>query len=296
MHRTLARVAAAGAIALSAGAVGYASHEAPSSGVSSAAFGAPSAAGSIRVVYSLDEKRNDREIIALIDGAKKYAYFAVYEFTLPNVADALIRAKRRGVDVRGLLDAGESAKSYMRPIVSRLRSAGISVETERHPTGNGIMHIKALVTDSAYAAGSYNWTRSATDVNDELLEIGTDPSVREAYKKILLRLLDTYAGTTAAMPSGATYDFREAPAHVGEYASVRGTLVRSFASASGTVFLDFCPSYRDCPFSGVIFADDAAKFGDLSRYDGKEVTLTGTISRWQGRAEIKLADPHQLSS
>lgn len=91
------------------------------------------------------------------------------------------------------------------------------------------------------------------------------------------------------------YPYTEAPAHIGERASVRGTLVSVYTSPRGTVFLDFCADYRTCPFSGVIFADNAEKFGDLSRYVGKTVTLTGVISSYRGRAEIKLSSPSQFA-
>ncbi len=51
------------------------------------------------------------------------------------------------------------------------------------------MHIKAVVTDRAYALGSYNWTDSATVANDELLEVGTDPYWRARYFEILKKVL-----------------------------------------------------------------------------------------------------------
>lgn len=256
-------------------------------------------ANSIRVLYSLDAKQNDKEIIALIEAAKTRIYFAMYEFTLRDVADALVAAKKRGLEVRGLVDAGESANSYDKPIIDELIGAGIPIETEKHASGNGIMHIKAIVTDSAYALGSYNWTNSATTINDEILEIGTDPTLRQVYEDILKKLLDKYAGTSAAAGAAApvsigTIDYTEASAHVGEYASVRGTLVDAYTSKTGTVFLDFCKSYKTCPFTAVIFADDAKKFGDLSRYQGISLTLTGKISSYQGKAEIVLSSPSQI--
>jgi len=43
----------------------------------------------------LDDKQNDQEIINVIDGARKYVYFAIYEFTKDNIAQALIAAKER---------------------------------------------------------------------------------------------------------------------------------------------------------------------------------------------------------
>jgi PLD-like domain len=263
--------------------------------------GASPAHGSVRVLYNLDRKRDDQEIIALIDAAKTRIDFAMYVFTLRDIADALVAAKHRGVLVRGLLDARESASDYEAPIVAELRRAGIPVETERHADGYGIMHIKAIVTDSGYAVGSYNWTLSGTRENDELLEIGTDPALVAAYRRILERLFALYTRHPAVAsrrvaPSLAVYDFTQAPTHIGERASVRGRLIDAYRSARGTVFLDFCANYKGCSFSGVIFADDAGKFGRLSRYVGRTVSLTGVISSYRGRAEIKLSAPDQLAA
>ncbi len=302
MRARLPRIIAALVLALAAGGAGYmlgvGSVPTPVSIPAQTVTAPPP--GSVRVVYSLDQKQNDKEIIALIDAAKTHIYFAIYEFTLKDIADALVAAKKRGVEVRGLVDAGESSNSYDKPIIAELLAAGISVVTEKHADGNGIMHIKTIVTDSAYATGSYNWTGSATSENDEVLEIGTDKALRQAYENILKKLLDAYRGNSAAAGAAAnvsigTIDYTDAPAHIGEYASVRGTLVDSYTSASGTVFLDFCKNYKGCPFSGVIFADDVKAFGDLSRLAGQTVTLTGKISSYQGKAEIVLSDPSQLS-
>jgi len=303
MKTKIIRAALILVLAFAAGAAGYALGETAAGNTEPQipAETVAAAANSVRVIYSLDQKQNDKEIIALIDGAKNRIYFAIYEFTLKNIADALVAAKQRGLDVRGLVDSGEAANSYDAPIISELLDAGIPVVTEKHSTGSGIMHIKAIVTDSAYAFGSYNWTNSATTINDEILEIGTDPTLRQVYENILKRLLDAYKGNSAAAGAAApvsigTIDYTEASAHIGDYASVRGTLVDAYTSASGTVFLDFCKSYKTCPFSGVIFADDVKKFGDLSRYAGTAVTLTGKISSYQDKAEIILSDPSQLST
>jgi hypothetical protein len=302
MNPKLKRALIASLLVLAAGGVGYSAGngaaEPASAAIAAQDVSAPPT-GSTRVIYSLDQKRNDKEIIALIDAAKSTIYFAMYEFTLTDIADALVAAKERGVAVYGVADAGESSSSYDQPIMRELTDAGIPVVTEKHADGNGIMHIKAIVTDSAYALGSYNWTGSATTENDELLEIGTDPALRQAYENVLKKLFAAYRGNAAAGPAApvsiGTIDYTEAPNHIGDTASVRGTLVDAHTSKSGTVFLDFCKSYQDCPFSGVIFADDAKKFGDLSGYAGETVILTGKISSYQGKAELILASPSQLS-
>jgi phosphatidylserine/phosphatidylglycerophosphate/cardiolipin synthase-like enzyme len=140
-----------------------------------------------RVVYSLDRRQNDQEIIRLINDAKKYVYFAIYYFSQNNIADALIRAKERGIDVRGITDR-EASLGTNKAVVEKMQAAGISVEMQRHM--DGIMHVKAMVTDSAYASGSYNWTSAATEANDEVLEIGTNRSIHDQYLDIIRRIIE----------------------------------------------------------------------------------------------------------
>jgi hypothetical protein len=302
MKQKLIRGGVALVLSLSAGTLGYSAgrgEQAPSVNIPVQTVIAPKA-GAVRVIYSLDQKQNDKEIIALIEAAKSHIYFAIYTFTLNSIADALVEAKKRGIEVRGIMDSGQSSNSYGAPITAKLLAAGIPLVVEKHATGNGIMHIKMIVTDSSYALGSYNWTNSATTINDEILEIGTDEILRQTYENILKKLFNAYKGSNAtahavAPVSIGTITINEASEHIGSLASVRGTLITSYTSKTGTVFLDFCKSYKTCPFSGVIFADDAKKFGDLSHYNGSTVTITGKISSYQGKAEIVLSNPNQLS-
>jgi phosphatidylserine/phosphatidylglycerophosphate/cardiolipin synthase-like enzyme len=147
-----------------------------------------SSAEQIHVYYSLGTRHNDQELIKVIDAAHQYVYFAIYYFTKSSIADALIRAKKRGVDIVGIMDRDSSLNSNA-TVLSRLVAANIRVLTQKHP--EGIMHIKALVTENAYASGSYNWTDGANNVNDEVLEIGTNENVRKQYLAIIKRLLIT---------------------------------------------------------------------------------------------------------
>lgn len=297
------RLTGAIVLALAAGAFGYTlglSHAPTTPSIPSTTVGAPPA-GSLKVIYSLQEKQNNTELIALIDAAEKHIYFAIYTFTLTDVAEALARAKARGVEVRGVLDSGQAEEQFSAPVLDILKRAEIPLVVEKHASGTGIMHIKTLVTDKAYATGSYNWTNSATTQNDELLEIGTDPTLRQTYEDILLKLLEAYKGNTAAAQAAAsrtigTISYTEASKHIGETASVEGTLKKAYTARSGVTFLDFCPDYKSCPFTAVIFADDLTKFPNLQSYVGQSVTLTGKISSYNGNAEIILKDQTQLST
>jgi phosphatidylserine/phosphatidylglycerophosphate/cardiolipin synthase-like enzyme len=141
------------------------------------------------VIYSLDAKQNDQEIISVIDRANKYVYFAIYTFTKSNIADALVRAKKRGLVVWGIVDKSQAESGFENTVLKELADAGIPVETQKHQ--DGIMHIKAVVTDNEYAFGSYNWTESATTVNDEILEVGSNNALRLKYLAIIQKLLLT---------------------------------------------------------------------------------------------------------
>ena len=259
-----------------------------------------------RVVYSRDLHKNDQEIISLIDNAHSYIYFAIYTFTKSDIADALVKAKKRGVLVEGIMDKSQAAESFETPIIAELTAAGIPLETEVHT--DGIMHVKTLVTDAGYASGSYNWTASATESNDELLEIGTDGYVHDQYLTLLKKIIAANkagamsaapatgaAGTSAGVIQG-TYDYTEAKNHVGEYAAVTGRVVKVYASKNGTTFFDYCTKYAGCPFSTVIFSSDLSKFTNISQYQGQTVTIAGSITSYQGTAEIVLSDPSQISA
>ena len=255
-----------------------------------------------KVFYSLDAKENDQEITRVINGADKYVYFAVYTFTKNNIADALIAAKNRGLDVEGITDRDQAALDSEKPVVEKLRAAGIPVETQKHP--DGIMHVKAVVTDNTYAMGSYNWTESATVANDELLEVGTNKNLVGIYTAILKRILEENSsgadtGAVASVPApsetiSGIYDFSEAQNHIGEYAEVKGTAIEIYTSQSGVTFIDYCKVYKTCPFSAVIFSSDLQKFGDLKKYSGLPISIKGLIKTFNGEAEIVLTDPTQI--
>lgn len=262
----------------------------------------------IKVIYSLDKKQNSREVARVIDEADKYVYFAIYFFTKDDIAQALIRAKKRGLVVWGIMDREASGDSN-KNILTKLEEAGIKVESQKHP--EGIMHIKALVTDKAYLSGSYNWTASATNVNDEVLEIGRNESVRKQYLDIIQKLLLTNGNKSASVASQsaieissrknvkdsdaeiAEYSFEEAVNHIGEEAVISGKVVKVFTSKSNTTFLDFCSDFKKCSFSAVIFASDKEKFGNLKDLEG-DIRIHGLIKSYQGKAEIILEDPEQV--
>lgn len=103
----------------------------------------------------------------------------------------------------------------------------------------------------------------------------------------------SYASPPVAQ-DGTCVDFRQAASHAGERGCVSGYVLRAYTSKSGNTFLDFCPDYRNCPFSTVIFASDHQKFGNLETLEGRGVEIRGFITTYQGHAEMIVHDPDQI--
>ena len=94
--------------------------------------------------------------------------------------------------------------------------------------------------------------------------------------------------------SAIRIDYTEAPNHIGEYACVSGKIDHVYTSRKGTIFLNFCPDYKTCPFGVVIFGEDAHKFPNPKQYEGQTLEIAGLIKSYQGRPEIVLNDLGQI--
>ena len=121
----------------------------------------------------------------LVDGARQEVLVMAFAFTSDELGEALIRARRRGVDVQVLLEARNLAGTGGE--AERLREAGVPVAADANPR---ILHHKVLVIDGRIAVtGSYNFTRSAERSNDENLLAIHSPAVAERFRREFFRLL-----------------------------------------------------------------------------------------------------------
>ncbi len=95
------------------------------------------------------------------------------------------------MDVRGISDLGQDqsipSEKYS---IKKLSKYGIPIELPQKQ--KGIMHIKMLVTENSYASGSFNWTYSAGEYNDDILETGNSPALRDDYIKIFKSMYSKY--------------------------------------------------------------------------------------------------------
>ena len=95
--------------------------------------------------------------------------------------------------------------------------------------------------------------------------------------------------------SAATYTPDEAPKHVGETATVCGT-VASGTYAAGSrgqpTFLNLDKPYPNEIFTVVIWGENRAKFGTPEKsLQGETICTTGVIQLYHRRPEVILRDP-----
>jgi len=104
----------------------------------------------------------------------------MYSLTVQEIVTALIRAKRRGVDVRLIVDSGQLQQDRNDSFrVAALASAGIPVLVDTVP---GLMHNKIMVIDSeTVLTGSFNYTWGAEHWNAENLLVVHDPALAAEY-------------------------------------------------------------------------------------------------------------------
>ncbi|MFK3707918.1 phospholipase D family protein [Klebsiella sp. NPDC088457] len=122
-------------------------------------------------------------VLKTIDSAQQEIRLMGYAFTSPEVASALVRAKRRGVDVKVVLDwkaNSEENNKASRAAMNLLVNAGILVRTVSQFK---IMHDKVIITDGRNVeTGSFNYTRAAARSNSEnVLVIRDNPALAETY-------------------------------------------------------------------------------------------------------------------
>jgi len=109
-----------------------------------------------------------RLIVRAIDGARFQILVQAFSFTHIEIARALIRAERRGVDVKVIADA-EQIDLIDHNVIPQLVEAGIPVFTdaEHAAAHNKVMVIDAGTKAPALITGSFNFTHAAQFRNAE---------------------------------------------------------------------------------------------------------------------------------
>jgi len=128
----------------------------------------------VEVYYGPDDAPLDR-LTALYRHATRYLYVAVYGLTSPSAVEAMVAAKKRGVDVRMITDRQRTEDVKQRTALHTLQLAGIPILVNEH---DGLMHLKQVVIDDEVnTTGSMNHTTSGNRYNDERLDVIADHAI-----------------------------------------------------------------------------------------------------------------------
>jgi phosphatidylserine/phosphatidylglycerophosphate/cardiolipin synthase-like enzyme len=124
-------------------------------------------------------------IIETIARARRQVLVQAFSFTHDGIADALIAAHWRGVDVRLIAD-GEQTRKMRREQISAIAAAGVPVWLDNEHLS---AHDKVMVVDAddakaaAVITGSYNFTKAAQYRNGEnVLVLRGNPALAQAYR------------------------------------------------------------------------------------------------------------------
>lgn len=104
-------------------------------------------------------------IVSNIDAARVRILVQAYVFTSQKIADALIQAYQRNVEVQLLIDRGAVVSRGSK--INLLLQAGIPIRIDKTV---GLAHNKIMIIDDVCVlTGSFNWTDSAQTRNAENL-------------------------------------------------------------------------------------------------------------------------------
>lgn len=128
-------------------------------------------------------------VAGLLKQTRRTADICVFTITDNRIADAIVEAHRRRVAIRIITD-NDKAEDRGSDI-PRLRESGVPVRMDR--TSNHMHHKFALFDKSRVATGSYNWTRSAAEYNEENLVVAYDTGLIRQFSDEFQRLWDGLA-------------------------------------------------------------------------------------------------------
>ena len=135
-------------------------------------------------IYFSPQDKSSKRIIELVNNAKNYIYVPTFLITHKDITDALIKAKKRNIDVRIIIDANSVNTRNTKHKL--LRDNGVLLKVENYA---GKLHSKTMIIDDEYLIiGSMNFSNSGENKNDENMLVIKNPNFARNYKQFFLYL------------------------------------------------------------------------------------------------------------
>jgi phosphatidylserine/phosphatidylglycerophosphate/cardiolipin synthase-like enzyme len=118
-----------------------------------------------------------RTVIQALNSAQHQILVQAFSFTSAPIATAIVNARKRGVEVRVILDKSNARRGYSG--ATFLEHAGVPVLIDAQ---HAIAHNKVMIIDGqTVITGSFNFTRAAEQNNAENLVLIHNPAIAEQY-------------------------------------------------------------------------------------------------------------------
>jgi mitochondrial cardiolipin hydrolase len=128
-------------------------------------------------------------IISLLRGARKSVDICVFTISDNEITQSILKAHQRGVDVAIISDNDKANDTGSD--IHFLMDKGVKVLLDQSPYH---MHHKfALFDKRILLNGSFNWTLSATQVNQENILVTTDPELVSKYSEQFEKLKNSFS-------------------------------------------------------------------------------------------------------
>jgi phosphatidylserine/phosphatidylglycerophosphate/cardiolipin synthase-like enzyme len=119
-----------------------------------------------------------KALVPLLESAQDSIYFLAYSFTSNQLGDIIRQKAETGLTVAGVMD-DEQVRSNQGTEFDPFRQAQLDV---RRDGIEGLMHHKVFIIDKKIVAfGSYNFSQSAEERNDENLIIVYNPLIAQQF-------------------------------------------------------------------------------------------------------------------
>jgi phosphatidylserine/phosphatidylglycerophosphate/cardiolipin synthase-like enzyme len=136
-------------------------------------------------IYFSPDDHVQAALIDLFGNAQTSIYFLAYSFTSDPLGEAIRSRAAAGVEVSGVMEA-EQVASNVGTEYDAFRAAGLNVRLD----GNkGLMHHKVMIIDGQIVVtGSYNFSASAEETNDENVIVIYNPDIAAEYLREFQRV------------------------------------------------------------------------------------------------------------
>ncbi len=142
----------------------------------------------------------EKALIAFIESAAKTLDVCVFDLNLPQVAQALLDAQKRGVKVRVIIarDNAERAYDVEDELAEMTKREMLKLAHNR----SGLMHNKFMIADGERVwTGSYNFTRNCSNFNDNHAIVLESKELAENYSLEWQEIFEGRHGKRFAYPT-----------------------------------------------------------------------------------------------